>query len=424
MRRKRKTVRVWRILLLVVLIGVFTYINFQVVPETGPLFVPTATPTRSPESYLADADALASEGKFTQAIEAYKQAVQADPENVNTYINLARAEIFNQKYEAARDDASNALLLNNNNSMAHATLGWAYEFLGDYLSAETSIKRAIELDPNNAQAHAYYAELLILENDAGQGNLGTVEKASEESKLALALAPDSMEAHRARGIVYQNTGNNELAIEEYLAAIQISPNIPDLHLNLGIAYRALETPELDKAVEQFTTANALNPSDPMPDIYIARTYANIGEYAKAVQYAQQAVTDSPSDPNMWGTLGSMLYRSEKFQDAADALRYAVRGGTTPDGVVVEGLSLDYGRVVEYYYLYGLALAKTGECNEAVQISQLLLQGAKDDEIAVYNANAMVEICQGLPVGGGEKNGTPVPETPVENGATAVTEGAP
>ncbi len=256
------------------------------------------------------------------------------------------------------------------------------------------------MDPNNALAHAFYAELLILQNNAGMGTIGVIEKASEESKLALALAPEAMETHRARGIVYQGTDNLDFAIQEYLTAINLSPNIPDLHLRLGLAYRYMEVPALDKAVEQFTIANSLNPTDPTPDLYIARVYENIGEWAKAVQYANQAVNDTPSDPNAWGVLGTMYYRSEKWQQAADALTYAVRGGTTPEGVVVEGLPLDYD-IAPYYSRYGLALARIGECNEAVKVSQLLLQSVKDDENAVYNANAMVEICQGQPVTGGQ-----------------------
>ena len=410
MLRRRKPVHIWRILILLVLIGAVSYVNFFIVPVTDPLFVPTLTPTRSPETYLADADALAGEGKFSQAIEMYQQAILSDPNNVNSYISLARAQIFYQKYKDAQDSASNALLLNNNNATAQAILGWSLIFQGDYLAAESSLKRAIDLDPNSAIAHAFYAELLIYQIEAGQGAIGTIDKASEESKLAIALAPDSMESHRARGIVYQNTGNTELAIEEFKTAINYAYNTADLHLSLGLAYRSLDVPELDKAVEEFTIANSLNPSDPLPDTYIARTYANIGEWAKAVQYAEQAINDDPTDPYMWGTLGTMLYQSEKLEDAIVAFRYAVRGGTTPEGVVVNGLPLDYANhIVEYYYLYGLALAKTGDCNEAVQISQLLLQGAKDDETAVYNANAMVEICQGKPVTGGQ--GTPEANPP-------------
>jgi len=167
---------------------------------------------------------------------------------------------------------------------------------------------------------------------------------------------------------------------------------------LGLGYRQLTPPELDKAVTEFTIANALNPTDPLPDTYIARTYANIGEYVKAVQYAEQAKNDAPTDPFMWGTLGSMYYRLGKYPEAIATLKLAVRGGTSDEGVAVEGIPLDYGRIAEFYYLYGLALAKSGECNEAVQIAQLMLQGVRDDETSVYNANAMVTICQGGVVG--------------------------
>jgi tetratricopeptide (TPR) repeat protein len=408
MLRRRKPTHIWRILLLLILIGAGLYVNYFIVPVTDPLFIPTPTPTRSPETYLADADALSKEGKYSQAIEMYNEAILSDPNNVNSYISLARAQIFFQKYADAQESAANALLLNNNNATAHAILGWAQIMQEDYLNAESSIKRAIELDPNNAIAHAFYAELLIKLNSAGQGELGTFEKAREEANLALALGPDLMEVHRARGIFYQNTDNLDLAIEEFNTAIMYEPNIAELHLDLGLAYRFKQVPELDKAITEFTKANSLNPTDPNPDLYISGVYANIGEWTKAIQYAEQAMGDTPGDPNVWGTLGTMYYRAEKYQQAADALRYAVRGGTTTEGAVVEGLPLDY-TVAPYYSRYGLSLARLGECNEAVQVSQLLLQTVKDDENAVYNANAIVEICQGKPVTGG---------LPVEPTATA------
>ena len=43
------------------------------------------------------------------------------------------------------------------------------------------------------------------------------------------------------------------------------------------------------------------------------------------------------------------------------LKLAVRGGLTPEGVTVEGFRLTYGRIVEYYYNYGLALMELGYC---------------------------------------------------------------
>jgi len=409
MLRRRKPVHYGRILFLLALIGGAVYVNQVIVPQTPPLFIPTPTPTRAPESFITDAERLASEGKYLQSVEMYKEAISAAPDNVNNFISLARVQIFSQQFKEAQTSAENALLLNNNNAIAHALRGWALLLQEEYLPAESSIKRALELDANNGMAHAFYAELLIRMSEAGLGAIGTVEKAIEESRLAVSLADDTMEAHRARGIVLQSTSNYEAAIQEYLRAIQLNPNVPDVHLFLGNTYRSLDPPELDKAVEQYTIANALNPSDPRPDTFIARTYANIGEFRKAAQYAEQAVSDAPEDPFMWGTLGTMHYRLGEFGSAIEALRLAVRGGTAPNGAVVKGLPLDYGRILEYYYLYGLALAKAGQCNEAVEISQIIIQGASADEIAMYNAQAMVTICQG-----GDPNApTATPEAPAQ-----------
>lgn len=394
MLKKRKPLRLGRILFLLALVGGAFYFNQVVVPVTPPLFIPTTTPTRAPEAYIADADALAKDGKFLQAIEAYKQAIEVDPQNAANYVDLAKIQIYNQQYKDAQTSAENALLLNPNNPMAHAFRGWALLNEGDYLLSEAAIKRALELDSNNAIAHAAYAELLVRLLEVDQAPINAVEKASEESRLALALAPDIMETHRARGIVLFNTSNYELAIQEFLTAIQLNSNLPDLHLSLGLAYRVLDPPQYDKAVEEFTRANALNPTDPLPDTYIARTYVTIGEYAKAIQYAEQAKNDAPSDPYMWGNLGTMYYRNLQYEEAVGPFQLAVRGGKAPDiEVEVVGLPLDYGRIAEYFYLYGLTLAKLNRCNDAVQISSLLIQGVPNDETAVYNANEIVKICQ-------------------------------
>lgn len=406
MLRKRHPLRIGRILILLGLVAGAVYVNSVVIPVTSPLFVPTLTPTRAPEMYVTDADALAQQGKFLQAIDMYKEAVLVDPKNAINYVNLAKIQIFNMQYKDAQTSAENSLLLNSNYPQAHAMRGWALTLQDDYLPAEAAVKRSLELDNNNALAHAIYAELYMRMIAADQAPIGAVEKAGDESKLALALAPDIMETHRARGIVLMNTQNYDLSIQEFLTAIQLNPNLPDLHMSLGLAYRSLDPPQYDKAVEEFTRANALNPADPLPETYIARTYVTIGEYAKAIQYAEQAMKDAPSDPYMWGNLGTMYYRNLQYSDAVPALKLSVRGGNTPEGnVAVEGLPLDYGRIAEYYYLYGLALARLNDCNEAIQISQALLQGVKDDETAVYNANEMINICQANLVG----TSTPTPD---------------
>lgn len=394
MLKKRKPLKLGRIFFLLVLIGGAVYFDRVIVPVTPPLFIPTQTPTRPPEAYIADAEALTKDGKYLQAIDAYQQAITVDPQNAANYVNLAKVQIYSQQYKEAQTSAENALLLNPSNPQAYAMRAWALTAQDEYLPAEAAVKRALELDANNALAHAVYAELMVRMLEADQAPINAVEKATDESRLALALEPAMMETHRARGIVLHHTANYELAIQEYLTAINLNPNLPDLHLSLGLAYRSLDPPQYDQAVEEFTRANALNPADPLPDTYIARTYVTIGEYAKAIQYAEQAKNDAPTDPYMWGNLGTMYYRNLQYEDAVLPFQLAVRGGNVPESdQVVIGLPLDYGRIAEYYYLYGLTLAKLNQCNEAVQVSALLKQGVPNDETAFYNADEIVNICQ-------------------------------
>ena len=73
-RRPKRRPNLFRIILLLILIGAALYINQVVVPATPPLFVPTATQTRSPESFINQAEELLNEGKLTQAADSYKEA--------------------------------------------------------------------------------------------------------------------------------------------------------------------------------------------------------------------------------------------------------------------------------------------------------------------------------------------------------------
>jgi len=402
MRKRKRRIRPnpFRILFILILIAGAIYINQVVVPATPPLFIPTVTPTRSPESFVNQAEELYASGKLTQAISAYQQAVLSDPDNPSIYIAMARIQVFNGQYEDALESAERALLLNNTNPMAHAVKGWSLDFIGDFTQAEAAIKRALELDPNNATVHAYYAEILMDKALVGQGDLGTIDKAIEESRTAISLAPNQLETVRARGYVLWNTGNYDEAIQQYRKALSINDKIADLHMALGYNYHFLG--EYDQAVSEFLQAVALNPTDSAAPYEISRTYSTVGDFSQAVQYADQAIKADPENPRLHGNLGVMYYKNNQLNEATTQLALAIHGGTIEDGTIIEGLPLDYGRVAEFYAIYGLALAKANRCSEAVPIFQAILSGIPDDEINVYNAEQGLIVCQ-------ENINTPPPE---------------
>lgn len=409
MRRKpRRRSNPLLIALLLGLIGYMLYFSQAVAPAMPMLLVPTYTPTRNPESFISEAEQYYRQGKLTQAIASYKDAIAADPYNASNYVTLARIQVFAGQYEEAITNTQNALLKNPNNPLAHAVNGWALGFTGDTLAAEAAIKRALELDPNNALAHAFYAEILV-----NTKNFENLNQAIEESRIARQLDPTLLEVRRARGLVLLNTGNENLdeAIAEFKAAIALNDKIADLHLNLGYAYKLKG--DNDLAVEELLTAFALNPNNPNSLTEVSLAYANEGQFGKASQYAEQAMRVDPSNAKLHGNLGVMYYRNQEMVKAANELVLAIHGGTTEDGIQVEGLPLDYGSVAQFYWFYGFALAKTLRCNEAIPIFQALLIGVPDYQLAVDNANAGLELCL-------EFASTPLPPTPQETTSPEAT----
>ncbi len=393
MKRRRQPINIFRILLLLLLVVIAIYINRVVIPTVPPPFVPTATATRQSESYIIEAEELFNQGKLLQAIELYQEAIRIKPDEPATFVALARVQVFAGQYKEAQTNTENALLLNPNNSMAHAVRGWALTQDKDYLAAEAAIKRALELDPNNGIAHAYYAELLgdmFLDNS---GPFDAIVLAGEESRVATTLAPNSLEAHRARAFILEITDNREQAVQEYKNAIAINGNIADLHLALGRTYRAMGV--IDKAIQEFTLANTLNPSDPTSALYTSRTYASVREDAKAAQYAEQAVKVAPTDPYLRGNWGVMLYRNLQWPKAVVQLSLAINGGLAEEGQAIQPLTLTGGdaRLVEYFTTYALLLARMNRCSEVLPVTQLILDKVHADEIAVYNANESLRICQ-------------------------------
>ena len=415
MTRKRRPIHWFRIILLIVLIAIAVYVQKVVVPTVPLPFVATATATRDPASYVADAQQAFENGKLLQAIDAYTQAISARADDPAVYVALARVQVFAGKYDEALVNAEYAILLNSDNSMAHAIRGWARSQKGDYANAEISIQRALELDPQNGMAHAYYAELLGNEYLNNIGPTDAITLAGEESKTAISLAPDSIEAHRARGYILYITNNYEEAVAEYKKAINLNANIPDLHIDLGVTYRALGL--IDEAVQEYTLANTLNPTDTRPDLYASRALASVGSYGLATQYAEGAVSISPTDPYLRGNLGVMLYKSVDLTNAVTQLSLAVDGGTTEDGQTVTPLVLTAqdARALETYYFYALALAYTRHCDRVLPVSQQILTVAQVDDTATYNANAAIAICQQFiltpsptPAGTATPGATPTP----------------
>jgi tetratricopeptide (TPR) repeat protein len=392
-RRRRRRSNPWRVLGLLLLIGALLYLNSFILPTAPPLFVSTAVPTRSPASLALEGESLFQAGKLAQAEAAYREAIAIDPQDPNHYIELARIQVFAGDYAEAVSNSSNAVLLDPNSARANAVMGWALDFqafadpeLATTLDALERVEKAVELDPDSALVRAYYAEIII------DDDLEAYVRAREQAELAVRLDPNLLEAQRALGYVWERTSNYAEAFEAYQNALRINPNLAVLHIALGNMY--FVQGQVQEAIRSYTTATTLAPDDIVPNQLIARAYAQVGEFGKASQFAQAAVDLQPTNPRLHGDLGRMYYKNGEYDAAIASLSLAIEGGTDSEGRQVSGLPMDPGDpiVVEFYYMYGLALAKTAQCSLASDIAHSLLTNVPGEQDAVTNAEEILILC--------------------------------
>ena len=390
--KKKRRNRPGRIAVYLILIatGIFIVRQRQNEAIAAP-FVPTPTATRSAVSFAREAEAHFSSGKLERAISAYGQATHSDPNNPDNWIALARLQVYANRPEDALESADTAVLIDVENSMAHAVRALALDWIGELDEAAVAAVRAIQLDGNNALAHAYYAEILT--------DINRYAQAGDEARLAIILNPNSMDAHRVYGYYLENVAAYEDAIREYQTAATIHPNLAMLYMRLGLNYRVLGDYEI--SIEYFQRASALNPNDIKPYVSISRSYFQIGEYSRSSEYLQRALELEPENADVYGRLGLVEFKALNYESATIDLGCAVEGCSHPvTGTVIEGLPL--GRyTLEYYYTYGSVLAAYLQCDRAMPIMAQVSAYAPDDEIVHGIVEENTNICAAAEYSGGQ-----------------------
>lgn len=438
--------------------------------DIQPIFQPTPTPTRAPESYLLEGEASFSAGKIDAALQAYRKAVEVDPNNAATWAELARIQTYSSTFLITNDQkkarlaealesANRAVQLAPDDSMAHAIRAFALDWNANpnfyttnevqnlLREAESEALTALQLDNSNTLALAYYAEVLLDQQKWDQAEQNIKQAVSQDDTL--------MDVHRVYAAVLETFGQYNLAITEWEKAIAIEPNFTFLYIRLGANYRRLASeipnpdaakPVYEKSLEYFDKAVRINEqlgiNDPSPHLSIARTYSQLGEFFAAARNVQKALEYEPTNADIYGQLGIVYFRSRNYETSIFSLMCATYGCSGEDSckgrglekcfpdlgenpVEIQGLSLQPNTIV-YYYTYGSVLAalsrpRDNKCGEAMKVladvrNEVLANPENYTESRDIILNDIVQpsefICQSLIEDG-------VPASPVATEATGV-----
>lgn len=226
--------------------------------------------------------------QFQEAEEALAQAVEIDPENASTWLNLGNARRHLGDRERAAEAFRRAHELDPDSSETAGNLALAYLDAGDFARAAELLDSATSRHPGDAnlrlfqgRAHlgldgggaaiAALTEAIRLDPGNGAGIAADAaihlaihyyddqdyQKTLAEAEHALAWRPDLVNGHVYRGLARKGLGDLDGALESLEQARRLDPTRAQTHNNLGIVHYDLG--RLEEAREAFERALQIDP---------------------------------------------------------------------------------------------------------------------------------------------------------------------
>jgi tetratricopeptide (TPR) repeat protein len=170
---------------------------------------------------------------------------------------------------------------------AHLNLGVVYENTGHADLAESHYLGALKIDPDFTPARANLARFY----NAASRNAD----AERVLKEGLRRVPDIGELQYSLGLLLAEEKRLPEAAAALGKATQLMPERARVHYNLGLAQQQLGRREAAQAA--LLTAQRLEPRDAATAHALAILYAQNGDHAKALEWAERFLALAPADPD-------------------------------------------------------------------------------------------------------------------------------
>ncbi|WP_349357553.1 tetratricopeptide repeat protein [Stappia sp.] len=177
-------------------------------------------------------------GRFAEALPAYEAAVRADPDNVETLVELGQTLSLAEKYEEAVRVFEFALTSAPGHRLAILSLADAFNQI-DRASEARDLLRA-RAEAFNLERDAAY-HLSLANSYWGSGDF---RLALEEADRAMALGLVGVDSHIVRGKALHGLGRFAEAVEALDTALALDPQRHNAALNLG--YSCLAAGDLER----------------------------------------------------------------------------------------------------------------------------------------------------------------------------------
>src|SRR5438105_10236 len=183
-------------------------------------------------------------GEFGNAVSAFEQAVELEPEDASSHFNLALLLDAQGVSEKAAVRYRQAVQLDPTYATMYNNFGLIYQSLGRLEQARDEYQRVLRWDPQNADAQYGLAEALAQE--------GEWDDAISHYRTVIALRPAHAGAHRGLGFALMKRERWEEAITRFRHCVALKPHDGFAFFLLGEAL--LQQRRWDDAIEALRAA--------------------------------------------------------------------------------------------------------------------------------------------------------------------------
>ncbi|MGJ5814400.1 TPR end-of-group domain-containing protein [Paludibaculum fermentans] len=187
----------------------------------------------------------------------------------------------------ARQEAQQALTLDNRLAHAHAVLAWIQFFADwDWAGSELSFRRAIALNPNLARAHDWYAQYLT--------SATRFDEALLEARRALKLDPLNYRVSTNLSVAMYCARRYDQAIWQARQAMELNPHFHLAHTVAGASLQ--EKREYRQAAMELEAALRDNPADADTVAHLAAVRLATGDKPAALKLLDTLLHWPPPTP--------------------------------------------------------------------------------------------------------------------------------
>lgn len=287
--------------------------------------------------YHRDGARFALEGRLSEAVAAFEQAVMLDPKNGNSFYSLGNVYAELGRWEEAVAAYRKSVQLNDKDMEAYNGLGIALSNRGVYVQAAAAFRRAISIYPKWAEP---YYHLSRVYKKMGQEVAAQVAY-TEAVRLRPDYAGQPPQTFRGAGKSAAEP-RGEKAATALNAASSGSPSPKPEEPARAAAAPVVVPPRASESAEK---AARLNSDDARASYDLGAKHLRAGRYAEAIAPLRQAVILDRDDAEIHLALGDAYAGLERWSEAVDAYERAAR--LEPDNTrIYERLGRSYTKLRE------------------------------------------------------------------------------